>query len=79
MLIDFGFTGNALNNNTKLLGINPVSLDARVLSHGHYDHFGGLVEFLQQSKSTLKPGIPLFVGGEECFCARQWTAPPLDQ
>src|SRR5262249_6000892 len=21
--------------------------------------------------------IPLYVGGEECFCARQWTAPPL--
>jgi 7,8-dihydropterin-6-yl-methyl-4-(beta-D-ribofuranosyl)aminobenzene 5'-phosphate synthase len=77
ILIDFGFTGNALNNNTQLLGINPASLDALVLSHGHYDHFGGLIEFLQQSKGKLKPGIPLLVGGEECFCARRWTAPPL--
>jgi 7,8-dihydropterin-6-yl-methyl-4-(beta-D-ribofuranosyl)aminobenzene 5'-phosphate synthase len=48
-----------------------------VLSHGHYDHFGGLLGFLEASKSRLKPSIPLFVGGEECFCARQWTAPPL--
>jgi metal-dependent hydrolase (beta-lactamase superfamily II) len=77
VLIDFGFTGEALNNNAQLLGIDPASLDALVLSRGHYDHFGGLVGFLQQSHSKLKPGIPFFVGGEECFCARQWTAPPL--
>src|SRR6516162_5899169 len=41
VLVDFGFTGNALNNNLELLGIDPARLDALVLSHGHYDHFGG--------------------------------------
>jgi 7,8-dihydropterin-6-yl-methyl-4-(beta-D-ribofuranosyl)aminobenzene 5'-phosphate synthase len=77
VLIDFGFTAEALNNNADLLGIDPAGLDALVLSHGHYDHFGGLVGFLQQSRSRLRSGIPFFIGGEECFCARQWTAPPL--
>jgi 7,8-dihydropterin-6-yl-methyl-4-(beta-D-ribofuranosyl)aminobenzene 5'-phosphate synthase len=21
--------------------------------------------------------LPIFLGGEECFCARQWLAPPM--
>jgi 7,8-dihydropterin-6-yl-methyl-4-(beta-D-ribofuranosyl)aminobenzene 5'-phosphate synthase len=77
VLIDFGFTANALNNNLELLGVDPASLDALVLSHGHYDHFGGMAGFLRAAQGRLKPGMPLVVGGEECFCARQWTAPPL--
>jgi 7,8-dihydropterin-6-yl-methyl-4-(beta-D-ribofuranosyl)aminobenzene 5'-phosphate synthase len=76
-LVDFGFTPEALINNTELLGIDPSRLDALVLSHGHYDHFGGLVGFLQKHKSRLKPKLPLYVGGEDCFCSRQWTGPPV--
>jgi 7,8-dihydropterin-6-yl-methyl-4-(beta-D-ribofuranosyl)aminobenzene 5'-phosphate synthase len=76
-LVDFGYTPQALTNNAEILGIDPAALDALVLSHGHYDHFGGLVGFLDVNKNRLRTGIPLFVGGEECFCARQWTAPPL--
>lgn len=44
---------------------------------GHYDHFGGLAGFLQQTKGSLKPKIPFYVGGEECFCSREWIAPPV--
>ena len=77
LLVDFGFTPDALLNNLDLLRIDPASLDALVLSHGHYDHFGGLAGFLRHSKGRLKAKIPFYVGGEECFCAREWTAPPL--
>lgn len=76
ILADFGFTPRTLNNNIGLLGIDPSALDALVLSHGHYDHFGGLVGFLHENRGKLKPRLPLYVGGEECFCAREWTAPP---
>ena len=77
VLVDFGYTPIALTNNAELLGIDPAALDALVLSHGHYDHFGGLVGFLDAAKGRLREGIPLTVGGEGCFCARQWTAPPV--
>jgi 7,8-dihydropterin-6-yl-methyl-4-(beta-D-ribofuranosyl)aminobenzene 5'-phosphate synthase len=76
VLVDFGFTPEALVNNLELLRIDPARLDALVLSHGHYDHFGGLVGFLRRYNSRLKPKLPFYVGGEECFCSRQWTAPP---
>jgi 7,8-dihydropterin-6-yl-methyl-4-(beta-D-ribofuranosyl)aminobenzene 5'-phosphate synthase len=77
MIIDFGFTPEALLNNTDLLGIDPARIDALVLSHGHYDHFGGLAGFLRQHKGRLKARLPLYIGGEDCFCAREWVAPPV--
>jgi 7,8-dihydropterin-6-yl-methyl-4-(beta-D-ribofuranosyl)aminobenzene 5'-phosphate synthase len=77
LLMDFGFTPEALNNNINLLAIDPAELDALVLSHGHYDHFGGLVGFLQQNEGTVKTKLPFYVGGEECFCSREWVGPPV--
>jgi 7,8-dihydropterin-6-yl-methyl-4-(beta-D-ribofuranosyl)aminobenzene 5'-phosphate synthase len=77
ILMDFGFTPEALNNNLRLLGVQPSEIDTLVLSHGHYDHFGGLVGFLRNGQGQLKPGLPFHVGGEDCFCAREWTAPPV--
>lgn len=71
LLIDFGFTGPTINTNLDILGIDPARLDALVLSHGHYDHFGGLVGFLQAHQARLKPGLPFVLGGEECFCTRE--------
>ena len=71
VLIDFGFTPETLNNNLELLGIDVGQLDALVLSHGHYDHFGGMVGFLQSHRSRLKSGLPFYLGGEECFCTRE--------
>jgi 7,8-dihydropterin-6-yl-methyl-4-(beta-D-ribofuranosyl)aminobenzene 5'-phosphate synthase len=77
VLMDFGFTPDALVNNSNLVGIDPAGLDALVLSHGHYDHFGGLAGFLQQNNGKLKAKLPIYVGGEEAFCSREWTAPPV--
>ena len=71
MLIDFGFTGDTINNNVELLGIDAAKLDALLLTHGHYDHFGGMTGFLAAHKKQLKPGLPFYLGGEECFCSRE--------
>ena len=64
ILVDFGHMPLTLNNNMEILGINPAALDALVVSHGHYDHFGGLIGFLDASKGRLEPGITLLVVGE---------------
>ena len=46
VMIDFGYTPEALLNNMDIIGVDPALFDAMVLSHGHYDHFGGMVGFL---------------------------------
>jgi 7,8-dihydropterin-6-yl-methyl-4-(beta-D-ribofuranosyl)aminobenzene 5'-phosphate synthase len=58
LLLDTGQT-DAFISNAQALGIDLSSLDAVVLSHGHYDHGGGLKD-LYDRLSTFPP--PLFVG-----------------
>jgi 7,8-dihydropterin-6-yl-methyl-4-(beta-D-ribofuranosyl)aminobenzene 5'-phosphate synthase len=72
VLIDFGYTSKVLTNNMAILGIDPSLFDAMVLSHGHYDHFGGMVGFLKANKGKLKSSLPFYVGGEDCFCVRSY-------
>jgi 7,8-dihydropterin-6-yl-methyl-4-(beta-D-ribofuranosyl)aminobenzene 5'-phosphate synthase len=71
VLIDFGYTPEVLLNNIGILKIDPSCFDALVLSHGHYDHFGGMVGFLNANKGALKAKMPFYVGGEDCFCIRR--------
>lgn len=42
LLFDTGQSGKVLLHNTEVLGVDLGRLDAVVLSHGHYDHTGGL-------------------------------------
>jgi 7,8-dihydropterin-6-yl-methyl-4-(beta-D-ribofuranosyl)aminobenzene 5'-phosphate synthase len=73
ILVDFGYNPVTLLNNMDVLKFDPRELDALVLSHGHFDHFGGLVGFLSATKGRLKSNLPFFVGGEDCFCTRTAT------
>jgi 7,8-dihydropterin-6-yl-methyl-4-(beta-D-ribofuranosyl)aminobenzene 5'-phosphate synthase len=68
VLVDFGYTPETLLNNCSILGIDAAGIDAMVLSHGHFDHFGGMRGLLESKR--LRPGTPLIVGGEEIFCER---------
>jgi len=71
VLVDFGYTSEVLLNNMAILKIDSSLFDAMVLSHGHYDHFGGMVGFLSANKGKLKQRLPFFVGGEDAFCLRK--------
>ncbi len=56
ILFDTGQTDVFLKN-AKRLGIDLSHLDAVILSHGHYDHGGGLPSLYREY-----PGAPLLVG-----------------
>lgn len=69
VMVDFGYTAEVLANNMALLGIDPASIDASVLSHGHLDHYGGFTGLFGDGVRR-KRLLPLYVGGEETFCER---------
>ncbi|MBN1247160.1 MAG: MBL fold metallo-hydrolase [Anaerolineae bacterium] len=55
VLFDTGGSGETLLHNLSVLGLNPETLDAVVLSHGHDDHTGGLAALAEH----LSPGTPV--------------------
>lgn len=71
MLLDYGYTPAALLNNMEMMGVDPGRIQGLVLSHGHFDHFGGLVGFLQKYRANLPADLTLYVGGEDNFCNRK--------
>ncbi|MFT3850614.1 MAG: MBL fold metallo-hydrolase [Propionivibrio sp.] len=52
LLLDTGQTG-AVVHNLSLLGVSPSSIDHVILSHGHYDHTGGLASLLAHARKTM--------------------------
>ena len=55
VLIDAGISATCFFHNVDVLGLDLSKVESVVLSHGHLDHFGALVEFL----NVAKKGIPL--------------------
>jgi 7,8-dihydropterin-6-yl-methyl-4-(beta-D-ribofuranosyl)aminobenzene 5'-phosphate synthase len=52
ILFDTGQSGEVVRN-LSLLSIHPKDLDAIVLSHGHYDHTGGLAAVLTHAAKKM--------------------------
>ena len=53
-LLDFGFTPDVYANNLDLLKIDVGQVDALIISHGHYDHIGGLMGFLEAQRARMR-------------------------
>jgi 7,8-dihydropterin-6-yl-methyl-4-(beta-D-ribofuranosyl)aminobenzene 5'-phosphate synthase len=69
-LLDFGFTPNVYTNNLDILKIDEAQVDALIISHGHYDHVGGLTGFLEARRTHMRKDLRIYTGGEDDFCHR---------
>jgi 7,8-dihydropterin-6-yl-methyl-4-(beta-D-ribofuranosyl)aminobenzene 5'-phosphate synthase len=64
VLFDTGRSGAVLMHNLDRLNVEPATIDAVALSHGHYDHAGGLVALLEhvETPTPLYANPDLFRG-----------------
>lgn len=70
VMLDYGYTPAVLLNNMELAGVDPSKIDALIVSHGHYDHFGGLLALLERYRGVMTSDLKLYAGGEDNFCHR---------
>jgi 7,8-dihydropterin-6-yl-methyl-4-(beta-D-ribofuranosyl)aminobenzene 5'-phosphate synthase len=73
-MFDYGLDPVGVMNNVTLLGLDLGKTNAFGLSHGHFDHFMGVVSILKQNQSRIVGGTPFYVG-EEAF-ARRYSLRP---
>ncbi len=82
LLFDTGISGTCLLHNARIfassravvmgqVGADFKSIEAVVLSHGHFDHFGGLLGFLDQAQKPM----PLFLHAG-AFVSRRFQISP---
>jgi 7,8-dihydropterin-6-yl-methyl-4-(beta-D-ribofuranosyl)aminobenzene 5'-phosphate synthase len=70
LMLDYGYTPDVLINNMGIMGVDVKKVDALIVSHGHFDHYGGLTGFLDKYRSVLPEDLKLYAGGEDNFCRR---------
>jgi 7,8-dihydropterin-6-yl-methyl-4-(beta-D-ribofuranosyl)aminobenzene 5'-phosphate synthase len=70
LMLDYGYSPDALLNNIDILEVDPGKVSALIISHGHYDHYGGLIGFLDRYRDQLPLDVKLYAGGEDNFCHR---------
>ena len=70
-LVDFASRASTLLNNLEALKADLGQIDALFLSHGHDDHYGGLLAFLDACRPRLRADLPVHVGGVDTF-AHRW-------
>ena len=52
LLLDLGPSGETIKN-ANILGIDLTKVDTVVLSHGHYDHSGGIIPFTEVNDKAV--------------------------
>jgi 7,8-dihydropterin-6-yl-methyl-4-(beta-D-ribofuranosyl)aminobenzene 5'-phosphate synthase len=71
VLFDSGLSAECLFHNAKLLNIDLNKLEAIVLSHGHFDHTGGIMELLYKVSKKM----PIILH-PDVFLTRRLKYPP---
>jgi 7,8-dihydropterin-6-yl-methyl-4-(beta-D-ribofuranosyl)aminobenzene 5'-phosphate synthase len=65
ILFDTGTNGKILLSNMKKLEIDPAAIDEVFISHAHFDHTGGVSEFLKVNQKAKFYVPPSFSGPED--------------
>jgi len=73
ILFDTGTNGKILLSNMEKLEINPLSIEEVFISHLHFDHIGGLDEFLKVNKKVKKIYLPSSMGLENEVVLKELT------
>ncbi len=68
-MFDYGVDPEGVMGNTRLLGLDLAKATAFSLSHGHFDHYQGVLAILRGVNARLPARTPFFVG-EEAFAHR---------
>jgi 7,8-dihydropterin-6-yl-methyl-4-(beta-D-ribofuranosyl)aminobenzene 5'-phosphate synthase len=74
VLLDAGIGTTCLFHNADLLGVDLDQVEAVVLSHGHFDHAGGLTKLLDR----LPEGTPVYLH-PDAFLERRLNLPALER
>lgn len=69
ILFDTGISPEGVVTNAKRMGLTLKEVESIVLSHGHYDHFGGLLKII---RTINKKDLPIIVH-EDMFRTRGAT------
>lgn len=71
ILMDTGLSSKSLLHNSKALNINLQEIESVVLSHGHFDHIGGIIDFMRHVN-----GVPLVLH-PDAFLERRLNNPNI--
>lgn len=72
VMMDAGITPQCLLHNADVLRMDLGKTEAVILSHGHFDHFGGLPGLLGRARK----GVPVMVH-PDAFLSRRFNIPML--
>ncbi|NYT08113.1 MAG: MBL fold metallo-hydrolase [Methanomicrobiales archaeon] len=72
ILMDAGVTPACLLHNARLLQADLTAIEGIILSHGHFDHFGGLTHILKR----LKRNVPVTLH-PDAFLDRRMNIPMI--
>jgi 7,8-dihydropterin-6-yl-methyl-4-(beta-D-ribofuranosyl)aminobenzene 5'-phosphate synthase len=80
-LFDTGVSKNGVIHNADIFGIDFGKVDGIILSHGHFDHFAGLVNILKRILSSSSAKVPNIINHINVFAhpdafLKRWEVVP---